>query len=59
MLAWQTTSLDQLDGGFSFIIRVPGRVPLKQIAADMKVNCYIPPHELTDSGMQQHVRFMI
>jgi hypothetical protein len=53
------TSLDRLDGGFSFIIRVPGRVPLKRIAADLKVDCYIPPRELTDSVMQRHVRLMI
>ena len=50
-------SLDHLDGGFSLLVRVPGTFPSNPDS--LKVDCYIPPHEMRDSTTEQHVRVMI
>jgi hypothetical protein len=53
---YQLVALDRLDGGFSFLVRVPGVPPTK---TDWKVDCYSPPREMLDPTVQHHIRTLI
>jgi hypothetical protein len=52
-ICFKVTALDRLDGGFTFVIRVPG-VPVKKA---LIVDCYLPPREM--DVVQEDIRVMI
>jgi hypothetical protein len=55
-LLHQLVALDRIDGGFTFLVRIPGFIPVEEAS---KIKCYSPPRELLQPTTQKHVRTMI
>jgi hypothetical protein len=46
--------LDRLDGGFSFLVRIPGFLSMD--SKGMKADCYIPPREMADPAIRPYLQ---